>query len=262
MELLDLQVLFLNNMIDNLLTEIKELKAAIAILIGTADLPPEEQFSKQALDKAAKQFQKMSIERGEWIEESDISKYIKKAHYRAGVFIIREFKFANYFKRGQVYYFNKKDIIALGKELKDRNVDLGRYMEYVQDQAKFQKYLLMIAEKTPGKTKKKAFELPKDLKDITTSDAKKPSPDLIREDIKQLKDEFFQYSLGDYIDIYKENYAMMKYIYHFQKYLDPTLKKQCKNWCEKFNYANNALEVVTKKKETFVPVREEDLIQL
>ncbi len=33
-----------------LLAEIKELKAAISILIGTSDLLPEEQFSKEALD--------------------------------------------------------------------------------------------------------------------------------------------------------------------------------------------------------------------
>ena len=48
-----------------LLAEIKELKIAISTLIGTSDLHPEEQFSKEALDKAAKQFQKLSIERGE-----------------------------------------------------------------------------------------------------------------------------------------------------------------------------------------------------
>lgn len=34
-----------------LLAEIKELKTAISTLIGTSDLLPEEQFSKEALDK-------------------------------------------------------------------------------------------------------------------------------------------------------------------------------------------------------------------
>ena len=52
-----------------LLAEIKELRAAISTLIGTSDLLPEEQFSKEALDKAAKQFQKLSIERGEWVRQ-------------------------------------------------------------------------------------------------------------------------------------------------------------------------------------------------
>ena len=94
---------------NKLLSEIKELKAAISILIGTSDLHPKDQFSKEALDKAAKQFQKLSIERGEWISDGDIHKYIKKAHYRAGSFIIREFNFTNYFRRGQSYFFNKKE---------------------------------------------------------------------------------------------------------------------------------------------------------
>ena len=55
-----------------LLAEIKELKTAISTLIGTSDLLPEEQFSKEALAKAAKQFQKLSIERGEWVNDSDM----------------------------------------------------------------------------------------------------------------------------------------------------------------------------------------------
>lgn len=33
------------------LAEIKELKTAICMLIGTSDLLPKEQFSKEALDK-------------------------------------------------------------------------------------------------------------------------------------------------------------------------------------------------------------------
>ena len=127
-----------------ILSEIKQLKAAISKLIGTADLPAKEQFSTAALDKAAKQFQKLSIERSEWVEEYNIDKYIKNARYRAGAFIRQEFGFSNYFKRGQTYYYNKKDLMALAKELKARNVDLGRYMEYIEDQAKFKKYLSLI----------------------------------------------------------------------------------------------------------------------
>src|SRR5688572_19055125 len=96
-----------------ILFEIKQLRADISKLIGTSELQPKDQFSKEALDKAAKQFQKLSIERGEWIEEYNISRYIKNAHYRAGAFIRQEFGFSNYFKRGQTYYYNKKDLIAL-----------------------------------------------------------------------------------------------------------------------------------------------------
>lgn len=55
---------------------------------------------------------------------------------------------------------------------------------------------------------------------------------------------------------------MMKFIYHFEKYLEPELKKRCKKWCDNFNYANNALEAVTKKNETFKPVKEENMIEL
>ena len=106
-----------------ILSEIRQLKAAISKLIGTSELPAKEQFSKESLDKAAKQFQKLSIERGEWIEEYIIDKYKKNARHRAGIFIRQEFGFSNYFKRGHSYYYNKQDLIALGKELKARNVD-------------------------------------------------------------------------------------------------------------------------------------------
>lgn len=245
-----------------LLAEVKELKTLIAKLIGTSDLPTTEQFSKEALDKAAKQFQKLSIERGEWVEDSNIDKCIKHAPYRAGTFIRQEFGFSNFFKRGQTYYYNKKDLVALGKELKERNVDLGRYMEYMEDQAKFKKYLESTNENGKGKRKIKAFQLPYDLKDITSSPAKAPSADIIKEDLVRLKEEFFQFNLSEYVDIYRGNHAMMKFIYHFEKYLEPELKKKCKRWCENFNYANQALELVTKKKEVFVPVKEEDMIQL
>jgi hypothetical protein len=49
-----------------LLSEIRQLKAVISTLIGTSDLPAKERFSKEALARAAKEFKKLSIERGEW----------------------------------------------------------------------------------------------------------------------------------------------------------------------------------------------------
>jgi hypothetical protein len=244
-----------------ILLEIKELKLIISKLIGTSELPMKEQFSKQALNKAAKQFEKLSIERGDWVKDYNISKYIKNAPYRAGALIRQEFGFSNYFKRGQSYYYNKQDLIALGKELNERNVDLGRYMEYLEDQVKFNKYLEIADGNGKGKRKQKAFQLLYNLKDITTSPTKAPSPDVIREDLKG-SERNFQYNLSDYIDIYEGNHAMMKFVYHFEKYMEPELKKRCKRWCENFNYANHALELVTKKKEVFVPVKEEDMIQL
>ena len=76
-----------------ILDEIKQLRSAVSKLIGTSDQPLKKQFSKSALDRAAIQFQKLGIERGEWVEGYNISKYIKKAPYDAGNFIIREFGF-------------------------------------------------------------------------------------------------------------------------------------------------------------------------
>ncbi len=245
-----------------ILSEIKELRTALTQVLGISDLPPDQQFLKEALNKAAKEFQKLNIERGQWVADHSIGKYIKNAGYRAGAFIRQEFGFSNYFKRGQTYYYSKKDLISLGKELKERNVDLGRYMEFIEDQTKFKKYLSEAAQNNKGKLKNKSYKLPAEANNITTSPPPMPGASVIREDIKRLKEDFFQYKLSDYIDIYKDNYAMTKFIYHFEKYLEPGLKRRCKKWCDDFNYANHALEEVTKKKEKFIPVKDEDMIQL
>ena len=245
-----------------ILSEIKELRTALTQILGISDLPPDQQFLKEALNKAAKEFQKLNIERGQWVADHSIGKYIKNAGYRAGAFIRQEFGFSNYFKRGQTYYYSKKDLISLGKELKERNVDLGRYMEFIEDRTKFKKYLSEAAQNNKGKLKNKSYKLPTEVNNITTSPPPMPEASVIREDIKRLKEEFFQYKLSDYIDIYRDNYAMTKFIYHFEKYLEPGLKRRCKKWCDDFNYANHALEEVTKKKEKFIPVKDEDMIQL
>ena len=245
-----------------ILSEIKELRTALTQVLGISDLPPDQQFLKEALNKAAKEFQKLNIERGQWVADHSVGKYIKNAGYRAGAFIRQEFGFSNYFKRGQTYYYSKKDLISLGKELKERNVDLGRYMEFIADRTKFKKYVSEAAQNNKGKLKNKSYKLPADVNNITTSPPPMPEASVIREDINRLKEEFFQYKFSDYIDIYKDNYAMTKFIYHFEKYLEPGLKRRCKKWCDDFNYANHALEEVTKKKEKFIPFKDEDMIQL
>ena len=245
-----------------ILSEIKELRTALTQVLGISDLPPDQQFLKEALNKAAKEFQKLNIERGQWVADHSVGKYIKNAGYRAGAFIRQEFGFSNYFKRGQTYYYSKKDLISLGKELKERNVDLGRYMEFIEDRTKFKKYVSEAAQNNKGKLKNKSYKLPADLNNITTSPPPMPGASVIREDIKRLKEEFFEYKLSEYIDIYKDNYAMTKFVYHFEKYLEPGMKRRCKKWCDDFNYANHALEEVTKKKEKFIPVKDEDMIQL
>lgn len=152
-----------------ILSELRELKAVLAKLIGTSDLPRAQQFSTEAINNASKQFQKLSIERGEWVEEYDISKYIKNVPYGSGAFIRSEFAFTNYFKNGKSYYYNKKDLISLSQELKKRNVDLGRYMEYLASRTKFKKCLEMAKENRKGKRKNKSYRLSDEVIDISSS---------------------------------------------------------------------------------------------
>lgn len=222
-----------------ILDELQVLKNLVAHIVGTSGLPQDEQFSKEHLDKAAKAFQKLSIERGEWIDESDISKVIKGAPYQSGKFIQKEFGFTNCFKFGRTTYYNKRDLIALSCELKERNIDFKRFFEYRADQEKFEKGL----ESVKSNSDKKSFKIPDDLSDITTSRVL-PDIDLIKEDIKRLKQEYKGEKLEDYIDIYRKNYAMVKFEYCFEKYLDPVIKRRCDKWCSNFNYAHNALKEI------------------
>jgi len=248
---------------NEILEELQALRFLLSKLIGTSHQPAESQFSVEALDKASKEFQKLSIQRGEWIEDYHIQKYIKTAPYSgAGKFLRLTFGFSNYMQKGKAYYYNKQSLIDLGKELKLRNIDLGRYMEYLESKAEFKKNLAKITANKKETKKRKKFQIPKGLSDIVTSPAKMPSPDLIKEDLKNLKKEFHEQNLSEYIDIYQSGYAMLKYIYPFSKYLDPKLLSKCRKWCNNFNYANNALQEVGAEKDTFVPVKEEDMIQL
>ncbi|MCU7550414.1 hypothetical protein OCK74_14935 [Chitinophagaceae bacterium LB-8] len=246
---------------NQVLNELKDIKNILAQLVGTADLQLEEQFSKEAIDKAAKVYQKLQIERGEWVGDSDISKFIRSAPYRPGSFLIKELGFTAYFRKGHNFYFQKKALQALAEELKQRNVNLARYIELKADQEKFKKTISKVSS-SKGRKSKKPYEFPSDVKDITTSPIPVPSVELVREDLKRLKEEFFECKLSEYIDIYNGNHAMMKFIYHFEKYIKPEVKRRCKKWVDSFNYANHALELITKKKEIFVPVKEEDMYQL
>ncbi len=242
-----------------ILAELKELKSILAKLTGTSDLPVETAFSPEALTKAARHFQKMEAERGEWVSENDISKYVKSADWRAGKFIRTEFGFSAFIKQGYHYLYSKKHLLTLDKELKERNIDLKRYMEYKWDEADFKKKLTAGKKDIKGK---RAYQLPAGLTDISTSPIPMPTADTVRADLNRLKDEFFQQKLAEYVDIYRGNHAMLKFMYHFEKYIDPQIKRRCKKWCDDFNYANHALELITKKKEVFVPVKEEEMIEL
>lgn len=239
-----------------IVNELQAIKSILANLVGTYNMPEGERFSIDALNKAAERFQKLSIERGDWIEEWDIDKVIKSAPWKAGAFIRSEFGFSNFFKRGKKYYYNKEDLIALGKELKDRNIDLKRYSELVADEEKFQKYLASV------KTSSKKFTVPDGLSDIVTLPPKAPSAEIIKEHLNKLKEEFFKNKMSEYVDIHKGTHAMMKFEYQFDRYIKPEVKKLCRKWCDNFNYANNALKLLTNKTEKFIPVKDDDMIEL
>ena len=245
-----------------ILLEIKELRKVIAQLVGHPDPSIQAPFSSDALNKAAKEFQKLNIERGEWIEEYHIDKYIKKAPYNAGKFIREELGFTSFFKRGSRYYYYRQDLIALATELKNRNIDLGRYIELKEDQARFEKYYKGFFDTTAKKKKRKIYYLPPYFKDIITSPPKLPEVAIVREDLKQLKQEFFEHKLSEYIDIYKGNYAMLKHLYPYRRYIAADILKRARNWCDHFNIANQVLQEITRKKEVFIPVPPEDQIQL
>jgi len=233
-----------------LLREIQELKAILSIVIGTADRVGEDRFSTEALKQAAKLFLKMSIERGDWVDEDDLSKYLGPCPWRPGDFIRKEFAFTSWVKKGHGYRYSKKDLEALGQELKAHNIDLQRYQEFLNDKAAFDKKA--AKQSALPAPKSKPFHFPKGVKNITTSEIQKPEPELVRQDLAQLKQAFKEGKFESYIDIYKGTHAMMKHIYMFQKYLEPGLKRRCHKWCEDFNYANRALELITGKKEKFV----------
>lgn len=96
---------FITTMEEKILKEIKDLKSIIAQVIGLSELPAKQKFSKEAITKAAKEFQKLTIERGEWLSESDIHKVIRKAPWRAGKFIIENYGFTKlFYKRSNLVF--------------------------------------------------------------------------------------------------------------------------------------------------------------
>ncbi len=233
---------------EKILTEIKQIRRLLSNLVGTSDMPAAERFSKEAVAKAAKEFQKLAIERGEWLPGNQIHKVIKHAPWHCGKMIVEKFGFTNYFKRGKTLYFNKKDLIALGKELKDRNIDLGKYSELLNDQENFKKYLNKINLPKGTKTKKH-FRIPEGLRDVFSKPYSAPTEDLVRKEIESLMEEYKKFDLSEYIDLFEgKTYGLFKYDYSFDRYLKPELKKYCKDWCFKFNYANEAMKRILELK--------------
>lgn len=244
-----------------ILDELKELRVALVKLVGTADLPKSKQLSPAVLDKVADEFKKLQRQSNGWLTEHELDKYFKDVVYGAGKFIREEFGFSNFFVREKLHYYSKADIQALAKELKARNVNLKRYMELTADKENFNK---RIASALLNKKQRKnmPYLLEEDLSDISTSNPPRPSAEIIRKDLKRLEEEFFEYKLGEYVDIYKGNYAMVKFEYYFSKYMMSEIKSRTKKWCENFNYANKALELLTSKKSNFIPVKNEERYEL
>jgi hypothetical protein len=223
-----------------ILKEIQDIRKSLAKIIGTSELPTRQQFSKESLDKAADEFKKLSIQRGEWITDSQISDIIKKAPYYSGKFIIEQFGFTDYFIKGKSLYFNRKSIVALNKELRIRNINLCNYIDLLRNKEKFKKYV----EKANQGVKKKEnhFHLPEGLKDVNPSPYPAPTEE-INDHIVSLRAEFEKFKLSDYIELYSnETYAMFKHEYYWDRYLKPDLKKQCTKWCNEYNHANYALK--------------------
>ena len=234
---------------DKIFTEIKQIRKLLSELVGTTDLPATQKFSKEAISKASKEFRKLSIERGQWITSYDIKQIIKHADWNSGKIIIDKFKFINYFKRGSTFYFNRKDLVELNKELKKRNINLKKYGELLNDKDKFQKYVNNIILPKGSKIRNH-FKIPEGLRDIFSKPYSAPTEELVRKEIEVLMGEYKKFDLSEYIDLfYGKTYAMFKYDYSFDRYLKPDLKKFCKDWSFKFNYANTALKRIMELKE-------------
>jgi Ca2+-binding EF-hand superfamily protein len=231
--------------------ELKQIRRLLSQLIGTSDLPTSERFSKEAISRAAKEFQKLTIERGEWIPDNEIDKIIRTAHYCPGKFLIERMGFTNYFKWGREHYFNKKDLQALNKELKERKIHLDKYHTLFFEKERFDNLVRGI--KIPKGTKtKKHYKIPEGLQNITDRPYSQETEELARKEIETLMEEYKKFDLSEYIELYfGKTQAYYRYEYSFDRYIKPELKKYCKDWCFKFNYANTALKTMMEIKKEY-----------
>jgi hypothetical protein len=118
----------------------------------------------------------------------------------------------------------------------------------LNDKEKFQKYVNGIIL-LKGKKTRKHFKIPESLRDIFSKPYSATTEELVRKEIETLTEEYKKFDLSEYIDLFEgKTYAMFKYDYLFDRYLKPELKKFCKDWSFKFNYANNALKRILELK--------------
>ncbi len=235
---------------EKILRELKQIRKLLSELIGTTDLTAGEKFSKEAVAKAAREYRKLSLQRGEWVHKHDINKVIKSAPYiNADKIIIEKFGFTCYFKFGRSLYFNRKALSELNQELKSRNINLETYSELLSDKEKFNKCVKELIAPTKGKKPRNYYKIPEDLRDIFSKPYSAPTEELVNNEIGSLTEEFNKFDLSEYIDLFDgKTYAMFKYDYSFDRYLKPELKKFCKDWCFKFNYAQTALKRILELK--------------
>lgn len=240
---------------EKIFDELKQIRRLLSKLIGTADLPANERFSMEAISKAAKEFQKLTIERGEWIPDNEIDKIIRTAHYCPGKFLIEKMGFTNYFKWGRELYFNKKDLQALNKELKERKIHLDKYHTLYYEKERFDNLVRGINLPKGTKTKKH-YKIPDGLQDIHEKPYSPETEQLARNEIKELMEEYKKFDLSEYIELYHDKtQAYYRYEYSFDRYIKPELKKYCKDWCFKFNYANAALKMIIDIRKECVDIQ-------
>jgi hypothetical protein len=114
-----------------------------------------------------------------------------------------------------------------------------------------------------GNKTKKHFVVPDWLRDVCSTPVKLPSRDLVQQDVDTLMQEFRDGKYHEYVDIHKSNYAMMKHIYPYERYLEQGLRRKLSNWCDRFNTACKVLQEITGKKYKVIdPVPAEDQIEL
>lgn len=227
---------------DTIANELRQIRNILSELIGSSDLPAKERFSREAIEKAAVEFRNLQTERGEWIRNGEIDDVIKHANYNSGRILIDQFEFKNYFTRGRTPYFNKKDLIELDKELKKKNINLTIYDELLRDKEKFQKYIDSIPKKS-GPKPKKNFRIPEGLENVFSVPYSLQIEDKVYEELDGLMEDYKKFNLSEYVGLFeKKTHAMFKYDYNLDRYLKPELKKFCKDWCFKFNYAQSALK--------------------
>ena len=243
-----------------IIQEIRELKQLLEKVIGLDKETPDKKYSEESIVQAQKLYLKMSIDRGDWVKESEIGHYIKSLPWNAGSFIRKEFEFTNWIKRGHEYLYSKKELISLGEELEARKIDCKLYDEFLRDKAAYDKRMLAIEDVRNKKIP--PWKIQKGLRNVQTTEAPKPDPEKIRQHLAELKKDFKTNQYGLYIDIYKGTYAKLKGIYYYEKYLEPGLKRNTRKWIDDFNYANHALELITGKKEKFKVETNAEGIQL